>query len=83
MRTIDAFMCGIEYLITARLEFHDQIVILGIDKLASESSHGLSIPITPASIAAVRIAPVAEIDRRFSGAKIRRRHCLFAHSSHF
>jgi hypothetical protein len=70
MRAVDAFVGRIEYLITAGLQLHNQIVVLGIDKLASKPPHSLGIAITPASIATVRITPVAKIDRRSGGAKV-------------
>ena len=71
MRAVYTFVRGIEDLKTSRFQLHNQVVVLSIDKLASEAAHGLSVPITPVSIVTIREVPPAEVDGRFRCAKIR------------
>src|SRR5579859_4399418 len=81
MWAVHAFVSGIEYLITARLQLHDQIVVLGIDKLASEPPHSLRVPITPAPVAAISVVSLAKVDRRSCRAKIRGKRSFCGHFS--
>ncbi len=83
MRAIHTFMRGIEDLISARLQFHNKVTIISVDKLASEPLGGLEVAITPATVASVRIIPLSEVDRRSCGTKVGSGRIILFHFSTF
>jgi hypothetical protein len=63
-------MRWIKYLVTARFQFQNQLMVGDFNKVTTEAAFTAGVVAAPASTALVRKQALAKIDRRFGGSNI-------------